>query len=137
MRFSLCAQDWISFQVEFGGHLVVSSKRFQPVPGGVLDLDAVAPALLFADMFDLAGIEYAGRTFRWRRRFQIAGELADFLLKVLQGTEGCDIEHRHEASVVRPAGRLHAKAEPREQAAEHLDHGSQPASLVALAAAER
>src|SRR5215207_2712972 len=136
MPFSF-ARDWISFQVELGGHLVVSSERSQPVPGRVLDLDAVAPALLFADMLDLAGIEYAGRAFRRRRRFQIAGELADFLLKVLQGTEGCDIEHRHEASVIVPAGWLHAKAQAREQAAQHLDHRSQSASLVALAAAER
>src|SRR2546426_940485 len=78
MRFSLCAWDWISFQTEFGGELIVSSERFQLVPRGVFDLDAVAPALLLADMFDLAGIENAGRAFGRRRRFQIPRDLADF-----------------------------------------------------------
>src|SRR5438270_11044355 len=98
MPFSLCWRN--SFQVELGGQLVVCSQRLQFIPGGVLDLDAVAPALLRADMFDLAGIEYAGVAFRRRRRFQISGELANFLFAIFQGMEACDSADCHEASVV-------------------------------------
>src|SRR4051812_9976755 len=98
MPFSLCWRN--SFQVEFGSQSVVGGQRLQLVPGRVLDCDAVAPALLLANMFDLAGIEHARRALGWRRRFQIARELADFLLEILQGTEGCDVEHRYEASVI-------------------------------------
>src|SRR5262245_39295761 len=115
MPFSLCWQDWISFQVELGGELVIGGQRLQSVPGGVFDFDAVAPALLLADMLNLAGIEHAGRAFRRRRRFQITRELADLLLEILQGTERRDVEHRHEAPVIVTAGWLDAKAQAREQ----------------------
>ena len=83
-------------------------------------MPSLAP--LLAQIFHLARIEHAGGAFGRRRRFQIAGELGDFLLEFLERAEGGDVEHRHEASVVVPAGRLDAEAEPGQQAAQHLDH---------------
>ena len=88
-------------------------------------------------IFDLAGIEYAGRAFRGRRRFEIARKLADFLFEILQRTKRGDIEYCHEASVVVAAGRLDPETESGEKAAQHFHHRRQPLALVALAAAER
>src|SRR6516162_6420193 len=89
---------------------VFAGQGLQFVPGCVLDLDAVLAALLLTQIFDLTGIEHAGRTLRRRRRLQIARELGDFPLEILQRAKGRDIEYRHEASVVVTAGGLDAEA---------------------------
>src|SRR5689334_5905878 len=102
---------------EFGGDLVFARERAQFFPRGVLDLDAVLAPLLLAQIFDFAGIEHALRALRRRRRFQIAREVGDFLLEVLQRAESGDVEYRHENPVIMPAGRLDAEAKAGEQAA--------------------
>src|SRR5690348_420052 len=94
-----------SGQTELVRDLVFGSERPQLVPGCVLDFDAVLAALLLAQIFDLARIKHTLRPFRRRRRFEIARELADFLLEFLQRPERGDVEHRHEAAVVVTAGR--------------------------------
>ena len=112
-----------------------SARSFSQVASSIVD--AVLAALLLAQILDLARIEHARAAFRRRRRFQIAREFGDFLFEILQGPERRDVEYRHETAVVVPAGRLDAKAQAREQAAQHLDHRGKAAALVALAAAER
>ena len=101
---------------------VFARERAQFVPGGVLDVDARNPALLLAQIFDLARIEHAGRTFRGRRGLEITREFGDLFPEILQRTERGDVEHRHEAAVIVPAGGLDAEAEAGQQAAQHLDH---------------
>src|SRR3979409_1543894 len=64
-------------------------------------------------------------------------ELGDFLLEILQGPELREVDHRHEAAVIVPAGRLDAEAQAGQEAAQYLNHGGEAAALVALGAAER
>ena len=127
----------MSRKTELGGQFVFARQRAQFVPGRVFDLDAGYFTLLLPEIFDLARIEHAGRALRWRRRLEIARELGDLFLEILQRTERGDVEHRHEAAVIVPAGRLDAETQACEQPAEHLDHRGEAASLVALGAAER
>ena len=62
-------------------------------------------ALLLAEVFDLAGIEHAGRALRGRRRFQVAREFADFLLEVSSGRKAATLNTamKH-PSLCRPVG---------------------------------
>jgi hypothetical protein len=106
-------------------------------PGRVFDLDAVRLALLLPDIFDLARIEHAARAFGGRRRLEISREFGDLFLEILQGPERGDVEHRHETSVIVPAGGFDAKAQARQQPAENFDHRGEARPLVALGAAER
>src|SRR6478752_4990648 len=108
----------LSREVELAGDLVSARQRAQFLPRRILDLDTVLAALLLAQIFDLARIEHAAGAFRRRRRFQIAGELRDLASEILERAERGDIEHRHEASVIVPAGRLDAEAEAGEEAAQ-------------------
>ena len=65
------------------------------------------------------------------------GELGNFFLKYFKIAESGDVEHRHEAAVVVPAGRLDAVSQPGQQAGKNLDHGSEAVALVALGPAQR
>src|SRR6187200_1240596 len=109
MLFSLCRWNLISCQIELGGQFVVASQRTQLFPRGVFDFDTCRLALLLPDILDLARIEHAGGAFGRRRGLEIARELRDFLLEILQRTECRHVEHRHEATVIVPAAGLDAE----------------------------
>src|SRR3954453_15616755 len=126
-----------SGQVEDRIEPVLARQRAQLFPGGILDLDAVAQALLLAHALDLAGIEHALAALGGRGRFEIVRELGDLALEVVQRAKRGDVEHGHEAAVIVPARGLYAETEAGEQAAQDLDHGGEAAALVALGAAER
>src|SRR5436853_7149050 len=98
------------FQVQFVCEFVLRGELLQLGPGRVLDVDTVLPALLFADVLDLARVEYAGASFRGWCFLEIAREFTDLFLEFGERAERLDIEHRHEATVVVPAGRLDAEA---------------------------
>ncbi|MGY3406649.1 hypothetical protein ACVWZV_002762 [Bradyrhizobium sp. GM5.1] len=106
-------------------------------PGRILDLDAVAQALLLTQALDLTGIEHALAALGGRGRFEIVCELGDLALEILQRAKRGDVEHGHEAAVIVPARGLDAETEAGEQAAQDLDHCGEAAALVALGAAER
>src|ERR1700744_963921 len=93
----LSAPDDALGEIELFGDLVFAGKRTQFLESRVLDLDAVAPPLRFAHGFDLTRIEHPARAFGRRCRLQVARELRDLLLELLQRAEGGDVEHRHEA----------------------------------------
>src|SRR5687767_14379501 len=104
------------FQVEFRREAVLGGERPQLVPCGVLDVDTGLAALDLAYVLDLAGIEHAGAAHGRRCRLEVARELADLLLELLERPEGVDLEDGHEAAVVVAARRLDAEAQAREQA---------------------
>src|SRR4051812_22605527 len=126
-----------SGQIEDGVEPVFPRQRAQLLPGRILDLDAVAQALLLAHALDLAGIVDALAALGRRRRFEVMREFGDLALELLQRAKCRDVEYRHEASVIVSPRGLDTEAETGQQAAQHLDHGRKAAPLVALGAAER
>src|SRR5438105_773378 len=123
---------------ELAGEAVILRQRLDLVPGRILDLDAVLAAVLLAAVLDLAGIEDAARPFRGRCFLQVFDELADLLLEFAERAERIDLEARHKAAVIVPAGRLDPKAEPGQEAAQDLDHDGEAGALVAaVGAAQR
>src|SRR6516165_1686313 len=88
-------------------------------------------------MLEFARIVNPAAALRRPGRLQICGKLADVLFELAERPEGVDLERRHEAAVIVAAGRLDAKAEAGQQAAQDLDHHRKAIALVALAAADR
>src|SRR5262249_61068684 len=62
--------------------------------------------------------------------------VANFIREILQWPELGDIEHGHEPAVIVPAGRLDAKAQTRQQSAQHLHDRGETASFIALGPAK-
>src|SRR6267154_3752170 len=120
-----------SLQRELAGEAVALGQGFDLVPGRLLDIDAVLAAVLLAPVLDLAGIEHAAAAFGRRRLLQIFDELADLLLELGERPEGVDLEHRHEAAIVVPPGRLDPEAEPSQQPAQDFHHDGEAGALVA------
>src|SRR2546423_8870861 len=106
-----------SGQIEDRIEPVLAGQRAQFFPGRILDLDAVAQALLLAHAFDLTGIEHALAALGGRGRFEIVRELGDLALEVLQRAKRGDVEHGHEAAVIVPSRGLDTEAEASKQAA--------------------